>query len=108
MAENKDVSVKLVCCDDKCLLTFELDNPKTIDLYDENINQLKSLFTEIMKDLIKHDIKFVMSPEAKEKKPTNVLAYEVANVYIEKLNSEIESLIQSENLKTVREINQYF
>lgn len=53
MVENKIIKVKLNCINEQYVLEFDLSEVKSINLYDENMEQLKELFTQIMKDLIK-------------------------------------------------------
>ncbi|MDY4788375.1 MAG: hypothetical protein SO253_03555 [Bacilli bacterium] len=103
MAENKFVKVKLNCIDEKYLLEFNLSEVKSISLYDENMEQLKELFTQIMKDLIKNNLKFKLEISEEAKNGSNQLACDVAITYVDKLNTEIETLIQTDNLKEVRE-----
>lgn len=102
MEENKDIIVELKCLEDKYYLEFNLSSVKIINLYDENMEQLNELFTQIMNDLIQSNLKFelVISPEAKQ--GSNQLACEVSETYIKELNIEIDELIQSDNLKEIR------
>lgn len=104
MGENKIVKVLLKCVEDQYFLEFDLTQEKSINLYDENMEQLKELFSQIMKDLIKYDLKFDLKISDEAKNGSNQLACDVATVYVEKLQTEIESLIQTENLKEIRRI----
>lgn len=103
MVENKLIKVKLNCIDGQYFLEFNLSEVKSINLYDENMEQLKELFTQIMKDLIKNNLKFGLEISEEAKNGSNQLACDVATTYVEKLNTEIETLIQTDNLKEVRE-----
>ena len=103
MVETSEVEVKLDCEDGKYLLSFNLSEKKVVDLYDDDMEQLKKLFTQIMNDLLKKDLHFSLVISEEAKRGGNQLACEVANVYIEHLNDEIKALINSDNLKMVRE-----
>ena len=103
MVENKLIKVKLNCIDEQYFLKFNLSEVKSINLYDENMEQLKELFTQIMKDLIKNNLKFELEISEEAKNGSNQLACDVATTYVDKLSTEIEALIQTDNLKEVRE-----
>lgn len=103
MAENKKIIVHLNCTEGKYLLEFALSETKIINLYDENIEQINELFVQIMKDLLINDLSFDLDITESAKNGNNQLACDVSNVYIDKLNAEIESLILTENLKKVRD-----
>ena len=104
MGEIKEIEVTLDCEAEKYLLKFSLSENKIVDLYDNNMDQLKELFTQIMNDLIKQDLHLhlVISEEAKT--GGNQLACEMATAYINDLNDEIIALIESDNLKMIRNI----
>lgn len=101
---TKEIEAKLLLSDGKYLLVFSLSKKVTIDLYSDDSDQLKKLFTALIKELINNDIiiKYTEDPSILNEK--NQLIRDVASEYINQLEHDIEMLIENDNLKIVREM----
>lgn len=101
--EKMIVKVSLENTDEKnCNLKFKFsDKDIIIDLYDDNMDQLKTLFTKVMKELIFNDISFSFNKD-EYGDYKNRLALDACVDYIEQLNIDINALLESQNLKDIR------
>ncbi|MDD6710758.1 MAG: hypothetical protein PUE27_01545 [Sharpea porci] len=101
--EKEDINVTFENPDENsCYLVFNFsDGQKQLNLYDDNMDQLQSLFNTVMKLLIEKDINFKFQKEDFGT-PINQLALDMCSDYVEELNNEISSLIKSENLIQLR------
>lgn len=101
--EKMIVKVSLENTDEKsCNLKFMFsDEDIIIDLYDDNMDQLKTLFTKVMKELICNDISFSFNKD-EYGDYKNRLALDACVDYIEQLNIDINALLESQNLKDIR------
>lgn len=88
--------------ENNCNLKFKFsDEDIIINLYDDNMDQLKILFTKVMKELISYDISFSFNSEEYED-CKNKLALDACVDYIKQLNIDINALLESQNLKDIR------
>ncbi len=101
--EKKIIEVSLENSDEMvCNLKFKFaDKVIDVNLYDDNMEQLQVLFVKVMKELIDFDITFEFNKEL-YKDYKNKLALDVCDDYIKQLNIDIEELLNSNNLKAVR------
>ena len=100
---TKEIEAKLTFLNNKYYLVFSLEKPVYLDLYSDETNQVKSLFIELMKELIKNDISLKYVEDTSILNEKNQLIRDVASEYVEQLNHDIKLLLEDENLKNIRQ-----
>lgn len=99
---KKDIDAILEFEDEKYILKFFLKETKYINLYDDDSEQIKSLFVQILKEIIEYDITFNFIKGKSLAENENSLPFNVAKEYVIQLNKDLEELKTNSHLVEIR------
>ena len=99
---KKEIDAVLEIEDGKYILYFFLEEIKSIDLYNDNSDQIKTLFVQILREIIKYNISFNFKKGNSISENDNSLPYNVAKEYVNQLNIDLDSLKTNPHLIEIR------
>lgn len=99
---KKEIDAVLEIEDGKYVLYFLLEETKSINLYNDDSEQIKSLFVQILKEIIKYNISFNFVRGDSISENDNSLPYNVAKEYVNQLNIDLDSLKTNPHLIEIR------
>lgn len=102
--DSKCIKVILIKDNEVIKLRFGLDNQIDLNLQNENVNEIKSVFLCFARELKNHSLNLEFEIDNSIDKRNDELFVETANEYIKQLNIELLSLEKDEDLKKVRSL----